>query len=140
MALEPAWIGVIGTGIGALVTGIPAFGSAVVQSVSARGQRKHEVQQAQAKREADAADAKRQRHCELLDSWRDGIASLGNASYQAAFDTSWYETLRTRLPADVLARLEQPNTIIVSPGSARFSKEMFAREVDRIERGWGLRP
>ena len=41
VALEPAWIGVIGTGIGALANGIPALATAVVQGFSAKGQREH---------------------------------------------------------------------------------------------------
>lgn len=82
----------------------------------------------------------RQRQYALLDSWRSGIASLGNASYHAAFHTPWYETLRPHLAADVVARLERPNTVIVNPGSARFSKNLFTGEVDRIEREWNLRP
>jgi hypothetical protein len=82
----------------------------------------------------------RQRQYALLDSWRSGIASQGNAGHTSALQTPWYETLRPHLAADVLARLEQPNTIIVSLGSPRGTKGLFTGEVDRIEREWKLRP
>ncbi|ETZ30989.1 hypothetical protein [Mycobacterium intracellulare] len=59
--MDSAWIGVIGTGVGALATGLPSLGSAIVQSLSARGQRKHDAEQARIKREADEAAAETER-------------------------------------------------------------------------------
>jgi hypothetical protein len=151
MALEPAWIGVIGAGIGALGAGIPALATAVVQSVSARGQRKHDAEQAKAKRDADAAEAKAQRDAEAAEAkaqrdratiadWRTGIASMPvEAPHTEYTRTSWYETLRPYLSQDGRNQLERPRTVIVRPDTGRGLKDMFTREVDRIEREWGLR-
>jgi hypothetical protein len=148
VALEPAWIGVIGAGIGALASGIPALATAAVQSFSARGQRKHDAAQAQAKHEAEAAEAKAQRDYDEARSrrvtilgWRAGIASIPvDAPHTYALNTSWYEDLRRYLGEDVLACLEKPRTVIVPPDSGRGMKDLFTGEVDRIEREWGLRP
>ena len=151
MALEPAWIGVIGTGIGALLAGITAFGTAVVQSYNARGQREHDAAQAKANRDAEAAEAnaqraheeglrQRERQYDLLDSWRAGIAALESDDHTEVLRTPWYETLRPHLAEEVLRQLEKPRTSIVPPDSARGIKDLFTGEVDRIERDWGLRP
>jgi hypothetical protein len=148
VALEPAWIGVIGAGIGAFASGIPAFGTAVVQSVSARGQRNHEAAQAKAKHDAEAAEAKAQRDHEetlrrraTIADWRAGIASMNiGAPHTEYTRTPWYETLRPYLSEAGRNQLERPRTIIVVPDTGRGLKDMFTREVDRIEREWGLRP
>jgi hypothetical protein len=92
MPLDPAWIGVIGTGIGALASGLPAFGSAVVSSVSARGQRAHDAAQADAKREADAAEAKAQRDHEEAKQRRQQAAQM--MDYRRATIADWREKLR----------------------------------------------
>lgn len=151
MALDPAWIGVIGTGIGALASGIPAFATAAVQSVSARSQRKHDAAQAEAKREADAAEAKaqrdhdeamrqRQRRYASLDSWRAGIAGMwADEPHTDVLGSDWYETLRPYLSKDALTRLEQPRVAIVNADTGSGAKDLFTGEVDRVEHEWGLR-
>jgi hypothetical protein len=83
---------------------------------------------------------KLQRRYDLLDTWRKGIASIGAEFGLNPVGSPWYETLGPYLAKDVLARLERPNTVIVSPGSARGNKDLFTGEVDRIEREWKLRP
>ncbi len=152
VALEPAWIGVIGTGIGAFASGIPAFATALVQSLSAKAQRKQDAAQAQAQLDAEAVEAKAQRDAErnheesqrrraLIALWRAGIATLGDAGlYAKALQTPWYETLRPYLTSDVVAKLEGQRTVLVMPDTPRGGKNLFTGEVDRIEREWGLRP
>ena len=92
MALDSAWIGVIGTGIGALASGIPTFGTAVVQSLTARGQRKHDAAKAKEKREADAAEAKEQRdHDEAA---RRRQVATGMLQQRRSTIANWREQLR----------------------------------------------
>jgi hypothetical protein len=92
VALEPAWIGVIGTGIGALATGLPNFGGAVVQAISARGQRKHETELATAKSESDTAEANTQReHEDALRRKQLAVDMLGQRRDTIA---NWREQLR----------------------------------------------
>lgn len=149
MALEPAWIGVIGTGIGALLGGTPALAAAFVQGSNAREQRTHEAEQARAKREADAGEAEAQRQHdeaaeqrrlrrELIESWRAGISDLEGPA-GGALDTLWYETLRPHLAADVRDGLERPRTFHIPSDTRRAGRDAFTREVDRIEREWRLR-
>ena len=148
MALEPAWIGVIGTGIGAFAGGLPAFGTAVVQSVSARSQRKIDAEVAKAKLYAEAAEAKAQRDHEealrrraTIADWRAGIASMNvGAPHTEYTRTTWYETLRPYLLESERKQLESPRTVIVLPETGRGLKDRFTGAVDRIEREWGLRP
>jgi hypothetical protein len=64
VALDPTWIGVIGAGIGAMAAGLTGLGTAVVQRLAARDQRKHDADEAKVKREADAEAAKAQREHE----------------------------------------------------------------------------
>lgn len=82
----------------------------------------------------------RQRKYELLDSWRSGIAELGNNGHTAALQTDWYETLRVYASPDAIAQWEAPNTIYVTiPRVSRGDKYLFTGEADRIEQEWGLR-
>jgi hypothetical protein len=83
---------------------------------------------------------KLQRRYALLDSWRDGIAGTGAEFGVNPLNTSWYETLRPYLAEDVVRQLEKPRTVIVPSESGRGVKNLFTREVDRIEWEWGLRP
>ena len=90
--MEPAWIGVIGTGIGALAGGIPALGTAIVQSLSARAQRKHDAAEAAAKREADAAEAKARRDHE--ETVRRQQIATDMFQHRRATIADWREQLR----------------------------------------------
>ena len=82
---------------------------------------------------------KLQRRYALLDSWRDGIAEIGAEFGLNPLNAPWYETLRPYLAEDVLRQLEKPRASIVPSESGRGIKDLFTREVDRIEREWGLR-
>ncbi|MEN4474627.1 hypothetical protein [Mycolicibacterium cosmeticum] len=72
--MDPLWIGVIGTGIGAFAgSGVPA----VVQALTARGQRRHDAEQARLQREAESADAEAQRGA-------DAAAALSQREFEEA--------------------------------------------------------
>jgi hypothetical protein len=82
---------------------------------------------------------KLQRRYALLESWRTGISEIGAEFGVNALNTPWYEKLRPYLAEDVLRQLEKPRTYVVPSESGREVKNVFTREVDRIEREWGLR-
>lgn len=92
VALDPLWIGVVGAGIGAFAGGLPTVWTAVVNAVSARGQRQHDAAEAKAQREADAAEAKAQREHENTLRRRQVAAQL--LSERQVKIHSWRENLR----------------------------------------------
>jgi hypothetical protein len=83
---------------------------------------------------------KLQRRYDLLDTWREGIASIGAEFGLNPIGSPWYETLRPYLSDDTRQKLEHQRTFHVPSESARGTRDTFTVEVDRIEREWGLRP
>ncbi|ORW28187.1 hypothetical protein AWC19_27515 [Mycobacterium palustre] len=82
----------------------------------------------------------RQRRYDLLKSWRDGIAGMEGHDHSKYIASGWYETLRPYMWENTRRRLEAPRTVFVPADSGRGIRDLFTREVDRIEQAWGLRP
>ena len=78
----------------------------------------------------------------LLDSWREGIASIDRYDDADFRRTAWYETLRPHLSEEQRNMIERPprGRAYVFPRSGRGVKDLFTGEVDRIDREWDLRP
>lgn len=104
----------IGTGVGALASGLPKLGSVIVQGISARGQRKHDIEQAKVKREADAAEAEVQR--EHDDSVRRREIAVQMLQQRRALISRWREQLRyARDVYDVWLQGEKASNISYDP-------------------------
>lgn len=82
----------------------------------------------------------RKRKAALLKSWREGLARMEGHDKDEYIATEWYESMRPYMWENRRAQLERQRTMIVPADSGRGIKDLFAREIDRIEQSWGLRP
>ncbi len=160
MALDPAWIGVIGTGIGAAASGLPSVVSSVVQSFSARGQRNHDAEQARITRQANDAAATAAREREASDRQATEAAGLQQqrrqkiagwrAQLSAAVDaeTDWRindygEVLRPSLIGqpwfeELRGYLSEPFSFATNVYAEPEMIGHLSRLIVHLERQWGL--
>jgi hypothetical protein len=156
-----AWLGVIGTAVGAGVTGIVGIGKAGVDALSARSQRTHEAAQAEAKRDAEKAEKAAQREDdrttardkargEHITYWRDGLNRAALLYQQWA---NIYDNDQQRQEASATG-LFVPNMVseawfqslrvhlpdqLRQQSVLRCDEEMvleLGNEIDRVQREW----
>lgn len=159
--MDPAWIGVIGTAIGALAAGVPAVINTIIQRGAAKAQRDHEAAEAKAKREHEAAEKRRTERQEQIKEWRSGLEE-SHAAYQQwlikedekhagvpprttvvrakdpvdepnAVSTVWFQRLRRHISeTGDAAKYRNADEVHCDTGVV----VILSSEIDRIEREW----